>query len=170
MILGLITTDVDNPFPYQAVPVGLRPTRIDTTIDNGRLARTEFDYETFTYNYHPWDHYNSGPAPVQTYTTSRGNVTQIREYDYGSPGSGAPGPLLRRTDNAYLHNSNGNYLTYNIVNKVLSQTVYDGVGNQVAQRQYEYDGTFANWHLERASTRLHELLDQLPISLATLPG
>ncbi len=135
------TTDVDNPFPYEAVPVGLRPIRIDTTIDNGRLARTEFDYETFTYNYHPWDHYTNGPAPVQTYTTSRGNVTEIREYDYGTPGSGAPGPLLRRTDNAYLHNSNGNYLTYNIVNKVLSQTVYDGLGNQVAQKQYEYDTT-----------------------------
>jgi len=68
------TTDVDNPFPYQAVPVGLRPTRIDTTIDHGRLARTEFDYETFTYKLSNHGTTTTADRSVQTYTTSRGNV------------------------------------------------------------------------------------------------
>jgi RHS repeat-associated protein len=73
-----------------------------------------------------------------TYTTSRGNVTEIREYDWGQ---GAPGALVRKTDKTYLHNSNSTYLTYNIVNKVLQDTIYDGSGNQKAQTQYEHDST-----------------------------
>src|SRR4029077_13531993 len=105
-----------------AQPVGQRLTRITTILENGQQKKTEYDYETFTYTYH----YNHCSAYINntygTYTTSRGNVTQIREYDWGQ---GVPGGLIRRTDKTYLHNSNSAYLTYNIVNRVLQDTIYD---------------------------------------------
>jgi hypothetical protein len=107
------------------------------------VSKKEFDYETFDYTYHPCLDDSCGGLYIGGFTTSRGNITEIREFDWGSVpssyGSGTPGPLLRRIDKTYLHNSNLNYLTYNIVNKVLQDTTYDGSGNQVAQTQYEYD-------------------------------
>jgi YD repeat-containing protein len=65
----------------------------------------------------------------------------VREYDWGN---GAPGPLLRQTTYTYLHDpsSGGNYAQYlsrNIANKVLTKTVLDGNGNQIAQTINEYD-------------------------------
>jgi len=50
-----------------------------------------------------------------------------------------PGPLLRKTHYAYLHNSNSTYLTPNIVDRPNSVITYDGSGNTVAQTTYEYD-------------------------------
>jgi RHS repeat-associated protein len=132
---------------YVVQQVGKRPIRITTTLDNGQVSKKEFDYETFSYTFHPCLGDGVGTPCSQphgnTFTTSRGNVSEVREYDWGavpsSYGSGTPGPLLRRIDKTYLHNSNSNYLSYNIVDKVLQDTTYDGSGNQVAQTQYEYD-------------------------------
>jgi len=117
---------------YDEPQIAKRPIRITTTLDNGQVSKKEFDYETLTYPFH---NYPCDPScDLTTFTTSRGNVTEIREYDYGavpgSYGSGTPGPLLRRTDKTYLHNANANYLTYNIVGKVLQETIYDGASNQ----------------------------------------
>jgi len=56
--------------------------------------------------------------------------TEIREYDWGQ---GSPGGLIRRTKKTYLHDPNANpstastYLSLNIVNKVLTDTICDGV-------------------------------------------
>jgi len=47
--------------------------------------------------------------------------------------------MVRRTHNLYALNSNSNYLSRNIVDKITQQTIYDGSGNQMAQTQYEYD-------------------------------
>jgi RHS repeat-associated protein len=116
--------------------IGGVPIRITTTLDNGQVSKKEFDYEWFTFTYTQCSDSYGGCTPGTIGSTSRGNVTEIREYDWGS---GASGPLMRRTDNSYLHNSNSTYLTYNIVNKIISQTVYDGSGTQKAQTQYEYD-------------------------------
>jgi RHS repeat-associated protein len=147
-------TDTADPMvdPYGAPPdpqttqylPGNRLIRITTTLDDGRVSKKEFDYETFNYTFHP-RHTGLHYTEVVTFTTSRGNVAEIREYDYGTVpgtyGQGTPGAILRRTDKTYLHNSNSNYLTYNIVNKVLQNTVFDGGGTQKAQTQYEYDTT-----------------------------
>ena len=80
-----------------------------------------------------------------TYTTSRVNPTETREYDYGS---GAAGNLLRRTPLTYLHDSNSNYLNKHILDRVTSKTVYDSTANQCqgqaracAQTNYSYDTT-----------------------------
>ena len=124
------------------------PSRITTTLDNGLVSKKEFDYETFNFN---WEDCTGGAcSPPQPYTTTRGNVTEIREYDWGQ---GQPGPLVRKTDKTYLHNDptvGANYLSRNIVDKVLSSTVCDGSAslcdgsggvNQKARTVYEYDST-----------------------------
>jgi RHS repeat-associated protein len=147
-------TDATDPMvdPYGPAPdpqttqylPGNRLIRITSTLDDGKVSKREFDYETFNYTFHP-RHTALHYTEVVTFTTSRGNVTETREYDYGATpgtyGSGVPGALLRRADKTYLHNSNTNYVTYNIVDKVLQNTIFDGAGNQKAQTQYEYDTT-----------------------------
>jgi RHS repeat-associated protein len=100
----------------------IRPIRKTITLDNGLVYKTETDYETFT-------------APAVT-TATRMNRTEIREYGYGS---GSPGAPLRRTDYAYLHNSNSTYANLNIVDRQNSVTTYDGLGNKAAQTTFEYD-------------------------------
>src|SRR5262249_21220458 len=126
--------------PQDPQAVGTRLTSITTILENGLQSKKEFDYETLNYVYHPnhctYKSSSGDSTTAKTYTTSRGNVTEIREYDWGQ---GAPGPLIRRTDKTYLHNANSNYLTLNIVDKVLQETIYDGSSNQVGQTQYEFD-------------------------------
>jgi hypothetical protein len=78
-----------------------------------------------------WDH-TTGSG--YTY----GNLLEKQEYAYGS---GAPGPLLRKTDYTYLAFNNSQYLALNILDRVASVTVYDGSGNQVSQTTYGYDET-----------------------------
>jgi RHS repeat-associated protein len=140
--------------PQVPQPVGQRLTSITTILEDGLTqAQKQFDYETFTYTYYP-NHCTDlrENSIAKQYTTSRGNVTEIREYDWGS---GAHGALIRRTDKTYLHSpGNPNYLTYlalNIVNKVVQSTVYDsmsttcqGNGQPCAQTQYEYDNYVPN--------------------------
>jgi RHS repeat-associated protein len=99
----------------------IRPISITTTLGNGRVSQTQTDYETFTFNGQTW---------------TRTNPSEIREYDFGS---GVPGPLLRRTDYTYLHNSNSTYATLNIVDRIARKTIYDGNNNQMAQTTNEYD-------------------------------
>ena len=131
--------DPNDPVPYEEQLVALRPIRITTTLDAGQVTKKEFDYETFTYSYHNLHDYPGYLTPG-TFSTSRGNVTAIREYHYGA---GAPGALARQTILSYLHNSNSAYLPYNIVNKVVTRTISDGAGAQQAQTRFEYDNYVA---------------------------
>jgi YD repeat-containing protein len=130
--------------PLVPQAVGQRVTSITTILENGLQSQKQFDYETFSYVYHPnhctFKLAGSDSNVAKTYTTSRGNVTEIREYDW-APGS--PGPLIRRTDNVYGLNSSSNYLSRNIVNKITQQTVYNTSGTQSAQTQFEYDNYVA---------------------------
>jgi RHS repeat-associated protein len=79
----------------------------------------------------------------------KGDITAIKEYDFGS---GTYGPLLRETDITYLTSSpyfspgTLNHLPppgpyYNITDKPILKVVKDGSGNTVAQTQYSYDGS-----------------------------
>jgi hypothetical protein len=99
-------------------------------------ASTTYDSYTVTYPY--------GPSGI-TYTISRANPLETREYDYGS---GAAGPLLRRTTFAYLHDSNSTYLNKHILDRLTSKIVYDstantckGVAQPCAQTTLSYDTT-----------------------------
>jgi RHS repeat-associated protein len=85
-------------------------------------TKTETDYETLT----------ASDGTPYTFL----NPIEQREFAYGS---GTPGALLRRTVSTYLHTGNQNYLSRNIVHRMLSTTVYDGSNHQVAQTVNEYD-------------------------------
>ncbi len=69
---------------------------------------------------------------------TNGNITEIREYAFGS---GAPGGLVRRTNRSYLYNStyglgpNG----FHILDRKTQEVVYDGAGARKAQTHFYYD-------------------------------
>jgi RHS repeat-associated protein len=69
-------------------------------------------------------------------TATRLNPAERREYAFGS---GAAGPLVRKTDYTYLHTNNQQYITRNIVNRVKLVSVYDGSGVLKSQTQNDYD-------------------------------
>src|SRR3989454_12258669 len=73
-------------FPYTTLFRSIRET---TTLNDGQVSKVETDFETFQNTF-----LNS------PFTNTRLNVTERREFAYGA---GTPGPLVRRTDNTYLH-------------------------------------------------------------------
>ena len=147
---------VTNP-AYTGAPTHLHS--ITTTLDDGSVSKKEFDYDLFPFLYN----FNNCIGMQNEFlcqlrfsessdTTqfsdrgyaqeSRGNVTAIREYGWGS---GTPGALLRQTLRTYLTEQNPLYFqevtrgtpddnhvpsyifnTHNLVNRVASETVYDG--------------------------------------------
>ena len=123
--------DGTGPHPADAVgdgaptAINVLPIRITTTLDNSKVSKIEKDYDSNL-------HLNFNGA----FTESYGNVMEMRENDYGS---GAPGPLLRKTDYTYKAFDTGSYLTANIIDRVSSVTVYDGSSNQVSKTNYGYD-------------------------------
>ena len=141
------------------------PTRATTTLENGLVSKKEFDYDTVNYSLSVCDDGdpnddcqvdpNTGLLFTSPETSSRGNVVEMREFDWGT---GAPGALLRRTKNAYLHDSNSNYLNANIVDKIITQNICNGTvscagtGDQAAQTQYEYDNYVAGDNPLQAAT------------------
>ena len=131
-VVTAYTGEPDLNSPGGAFLVNVRPVSVTTTLDNGSISQTQTDYETFTL---------SGQVATRT------NPTEIREYDYGN---GSPGPLLRKTDYTYLHNSNQTYANLNIVDRPTSVIVYNGAGTIVSQTQYEYDNYTAGIQLSGA--------------------
>jgi YD repeat-containing protein len=105
-----------------------RVTQATTTLnDVGQVSAAQTDYNTYSF-------YGPGCNPC---TGSRVNPVEIRQYDFGS---GAHGSLLRRTHFAYLHDNSSSYSTLHILDRVTSNTVYDGAtGQQAASIVYEYD-------------------------------
>lgn len=132
---------------------------ITTSMEDGRVSKKEFDYDLYLYLHDYTDCsgqqaeqmcevgiQNAGSAApleqLEWNAASRGNVTAIREYDWGS---GAPGRLIRQTIRTYLADSNTRYFqsvsqgptlyggatnyvfnSPNIVDRVSSEAVYDG--------------------------------------------
>lgn len=131
------------------------PSQIVTKLENGLQSKKEFEYEEVSYD---WSNCIEGDAvscwpeggliPSTPWVTTRGNVKEIREYDWGS---GAPGPLVRRTTKEYLHANNSNYLSRNIVSNIIKETVFDGSNPSAtdcleaygckARTEFEYDST-----------------------------
>jgi RHS repeat-associated protein len=115
------------------------PSSVTTTLENNLVSKITYTYDSLSYTQSSCvsDSYCEQYGPLtQGWGTSRGNVQEIDVYDWGS---GSPGPLLRKNVKTYLHDSNSAYIAPNIVDKVLTNTTYDGSGNQVAQTKYEYD-------------------------------
>lgn len=117
----------------------LRVTSETTTLDSSKTSKVETDYETpisYTVN----GCIGCGTSwPGGTFTATRLNVAEKREFDYGaSPNSGA---LLRKTDYTYLHTGSSSYTNLNIVDRVTSVLTYDGSGSTTpkAKTLTEYD-------------------------------
>jgi RHS repeat-associated protein len=123
-LLKTITTQYNaNPIVSLNTAINVVPTSITTTWPNGQVSQMQKDYA--------FDVPISG-SPSLTY----GNVTALREYDYGN---GAPGALLRQTTTAYKYQSSSAYQTNNLVTLPATVTVKDGSGNQNAQTTFGYD-------------------------------
>lgn len=140
-VLRTVATDYTGETGGLAHPqiVNVRPIRTTVTLDNGLVRKDETDYETFNSN---------------LYVATRLNPTEKREYDYGTS---APGALLRRTDYAYLHTGNQNYISRNIVDRATTITTYDGSGNQAAQTVNEFDNySHANQPMQASGAIHHD--------------
>jgi YD repeat-containing protein len=131
---------------------GTLPSTIVITNDAGQVSETDYDYDSYTYSFTDCN----GQAPTidciydgtttRLLTASRGDVKAIRQYDWGS---GAHGALLKQTIKTYLHEQNSSYASANIVDRVATDSVYDGsqvcYGGQtcgaklLAQTTYSYD-------------------------------
>jgi YD repeat-containing protein len=67
--------------------------------------------------------------------TSYGNVSEVREYGYGS---GSPGSLARKTTTTYETGSN--YTSRHILSLPITTIVYNGSGTAKSRTTYTYDG------------------------------
>ena len=126
----LRTVEKDYAFernPLSDLPeANVRVIRETTTLDDGKVSKVETDYETFQYNYNN-----------NSYTATRMNVLNRREYDYGLA-------LKRRISFSYLHTGNQAYIDRNIVVRVATQSVYDAGSILRAQTIFEYDNYTEN--------------------------
>ena len=120
---GALLKTVHTDYVATGTPLPIRET---TTLNDVNLvSKTETSYDSFS----AW----SG-------NFTRRNVVSQLEYGLGT---GASGGLVRQTNKTYLHDVNSQYASLNIVDKVLTDTVYDGAGSQKAQTQFEYDNYVA---------------------------
>lgn len=71
-----------------------------------------------------------------------GNPVEIGERTYSGTVAAftlGSSTLLKRTVMEYLHNSNSNYYTFNLLDLLSKETVLDASGNTVSEKQFEYD-------------------------------
>ena len=73
---------------------------------------------------------------IESYSGSLGSEVERDEYDYGS---GAPGPLLRKTQTQFQWQVNGSYFSAGQLDRPAIVTISDGGGGQAAQTTYGYD-------------------------------
>src|SRR5260370_25573953 len=116
--------------PYTAFVWNFPSAHNTTGNQTNQVTRTETD----------WD-INLEQVGITNYGTGRGIPLEIREFDYGT---GAPGPLLKRTHYAYLHSptaayDNTVYDNLGMHDRRRDVIVYDGNNNMVSYTSYEYD-------------------------------
>ncbi len=127
------------------------PADVTTTLNDSPgtalVTKTHYDYDTFsaTVMYPPYDPANGIDYFNQSLTNltyAIDNPTQVLEYDYGS---GAPGPLVRKTVNTWLkiNAANGNVdysaKTIHIWNRKSDTQVFDSGTSKFSEAQFEYD-------------------------------
>jgi RHS repeat-associated protein len=140
-------SDSGTPSPFSQ-PMGSRLTRLITILDNGVASKKEFTYDSLPYTFYTNRCSTAETPQALQFTASRGNVTAIRDYGFGTASGPATNmdvpnaPLLRTTTRTYWHDSHSQYIAPNIVDRVATETVTDNVANAVvAQTQYSYDAT-----------------------------
>lgn len=116
--------------------INTRPYSVVTSLNGGPSMMVQTDFETYTWNAKKYSGFVTG-----TYTGTRMNPTEVREYDFGAS------TPLRTTDYAYLHNTGSStvtaasYQARNIANKLHSTVVYAGssAGTSLSTTTYDYD-------------------------------
>lgn len=109
-------------------------------VDTNQVSQKSTTFDSYSYQVDT----NDNGVPV-TYTDTRMNPVEVDEYDFGN---GVVGPLLRKTTYGYLHDSNSNYLSRHIWDRVTLRQVFDnasntckGVAQPCAKTQFAYDST-----------------------------
>jgi RHS repeat-associated protein len=125
------------------------PIRVTTTLNDvapTSISKIEMDNDSiallppvFAYSYYPNACGSSNTAPLD-------NVLERREYDFGS---GAVGPLVRRTDYTYLKTNSVNGVDYtatgiHILDRRLTEKIYDASSSLFTQTTFEYDNYTTN--------------------------
>jgi YD repeat-containing protein len=121
-LLRSVKTDYEcqtNPKSAWADPaIGVVPTKITTTLDDGSTSKVEKDYTHFTYI----SDYCTSP-PCQPTQTTYGTPAQIREFDYGQTS-----PTRTVTTSYYALDVDPNYLSANLIDLPYRITV-QGIGS-----------------------------------------
>lgn len=92
------------------------------------------------------------------YSGTTDNVSEERDYDFGS---GAVGSLLRKKDYTWLAVNPVNSQDYtsnalHILNRKASEQIKDASGNVIAQTQFEYDNYAANGNISASGAVQHD--------------
>lgn len=110
-----------------------RETTIINDVSPNLHRKTEFTYDTNGY-------LKSGGA-----RTSNSNITEMREFDWGSSG---PGSQLRRKAFTYLNTTSYNVDNLHIVDRVTQEAVYPGTSSTAkARTDLYYDEYTSPWTL-----------------------
>jgi len=129
--------------------INVTPASKTVTLGDGSTSsRTSYSYDSsFTI-----------PGQVVGGGGSYGDPTQRFDYDYS-------GLLLHKTVNSYLFQSNSNYKTLNMLDRVQSTTVYNGGSQQMAKTTYGYDEGISP--LTGSNTSIQKWLNTTNTSLTT---
>jgi RHS repeat-associated protein len=103
-----------NTWGHDGNSINPRVTAVTTTLSDATpnlISKVEYDYTTY------------------------GNVSEVREYDYGS---GAAGAQKRKTITTY--ETGTNYTSRRILSMPLTTIVYDGVPTAKSRTEFAYDG------------------------------
>ncbi|MGH9670813.1 MAG: hypothetical protein ACRD3A_11970 [Terriglobales bacterium] len=113
------------------------PVSITTTLESGQVTKVEKTWdssETASFK-DPTDPYGNPPIVTPLIV---GSLLRQTDYDFGQ---GAPGARLRRTDNAYLWQTDSTTKTNNLLDLVSSTIVRDAADARVAETDTSYDQT-----------------------------
>jgi RHS repeat-associated protein len=103
------------------------PTKVVTTLDNGKVTETDTAYCcSFTASW----------ADASSTSMTYGRPSDVKVYDYGS---GAHGSLLQEKKTTYEFQSNSSFAVANLLDAVATEDVYDGSGNHLSDTAYSYD-------------------------------
>ncbi len=119
------------------------PTSVTTAWANGQSSRTVTTYDSgASYSWQECSTSSGGPPYNCSYGQQSiqmpfGKVLSQNVYDYAT--GGGNGTLLGQTQTQYLWQSNGAYLTANLLDTPSSIAIYDSSNNKSAQTLYTYD-------------------------------
>ena len=96
---------------------------------------------------------NQFSSITQNNCYTSGQIASTATYDFGSPGSGTPGSLLKTETFVYAWQSSSSVLTANMLDLIASDTITDGSGNWIAETDKCYDANGNNTSAQKFPTK-----------------